>query len=179
VYEYEPPTKGGEGEGDCTTSTQSPSDVYSPKAEGCVGLISSGESSEQSAFLDASASGGDVFFMTTSQLVPTDVDRSYDVYDAHECTTKSPCFPPAAEVPPACNTEASCKAAPEPQPSIYAAPSSATFVGPGNLAPQVAPPPKKVVKKTVKCKRNFVKNKKGQCIKKKRKKANTKRGARR
>jgi hypothetical protein len=164
VYEYEPPGKGGEGEGDCTTSTRGASDVYDPKAEGCIGLISSGESSEESAFLDASENGGDVFFMTTSQLVPQDVDHSYDVYDAHECTTKAPCFPPAAETPPPCTTEASCKASPEPQPTIYAAPSSATFAGPGNLAPQVAPPPKKVVKKTVKCKKHFAKNRKGKCV---------------
>jgi hypothetical protein len=150
VYQYEPPSNGGEGEGDCTTSTQSASDVYNPNAEGCVGLISSGESSEESAFLDASESGGDVFFMTLSQLVGQDVDHSIDVYDAHECTSKAPCFPATAETPPPCTTEASCKSAPEPQPAIYAAPSSSTFAGPGNLAPL----PLAVVKpktKTVKC----------------------------
>jgi hypothetical protein len=172
VYEYEPPSNGGEGEGDCTTSTRGVSDVYSPQAEGCVGLISSGESSEQSAFLDASASGGDVFFMTTSQLVPQDVDHAYDVYDAHECTSKAPCFPVAAEVPPPCTTEASCKPSPEPPPSIYGAPASATFSGPGNITPEVAPPPKKVVTKTVKCKKGETKNKKGKCVKKPKKKKN-------
>jgi len=166
VYQYEPPGGGGEGEGDCTTSTQSASDVYNPKAEGCVGLISSGESSEESAFLDASESGGDVFFMTLSQLVRQDFDHSIDVYDAHECTTKAPCFPPAAEVPPPCTTEASCKPAPEPQPSIYGAPSSATFAGPGNLVPQVAPPPvKKVTKKAAKCPKGKVR-KHNKCVKK-------------
>jgi hypothetical protein len=170
VYEYEPPSNGGEG--DCTTSTQGASDVYSPQAEGCVGLISSGESSEQSAFLDASASGGDVFFMTTSQLVPQDFDHAYDVYDAHECTSKAPCFPAAAEVPPPCTTEASCKPAPEPQPSIYGLPPSATFSGPGNITPEVAPPLKKVVTKTVKCKKGETKNKKGKCVKKPKKQKN-------
>jgi hypothetical protein len=163
VYEYEPP-----GAGDCTTSTRSASDVYDPKAEGCVGLISSGESSEQSAFLDASESGGDVFFMTLSQLVPQDVDHSMDVYDAHECTTAAPCFPPSAAAPPPCTTEASCKPAPEPQPSIYGPPPSATFSGPGNIAPEVAPPPKKVVKKTVKCKKPK-KLSHGKCVKPKKK----------
>jgi hypothetical protein len=137
VYEYEPPRAGEEGEGNCTTSTQGPGDVYDPNAEGCVGLISSGESSEESAFLDASENGGDVFFMTLSQLVPQDVDHSVDVYDAHECTSKAPCFPAAAETPPPCTTEASCKASPEPPPSIYGAPASATFSGPGDLAPPV------------------------------------------
>jgi hypothetical protein len=171
VYEYEPPTKGGEGEGDCTTSTQSPIDVYDPKAEGCVGLISSGESSEESAFLDASENGGDVFFATLSQLVPQDVEHSMSVYDAHECTNLARCFPPAAETPPPCTTEASCKPAPESPPSIYGAPASATFSGAGNLA---QPPPavvKKVTtKKTVKCKKGDVKNKRGKCVKKSRKK---------
>jgi hypothetical protein len=182
VYQYEPPGNGGEGEGDCTTSTQSPSDVYNTQAEGCVGLISSGESSEESAFLDASESGGDVFFMTLSQLVGQDVDHSVDVYDAHECTAKSPCFPPAAEVPPPCTTEASCKAGPEPPPSIYGAPASATFNGPGNLAPPIPAVVKKVTTKTVTCKKGFVKKKvknKQVCVKKKKKKTNTKRGAKR
>jgi hypothetical protein len=178
VYQYEPPSNGGEG--DCTTSTQSPSDVYNPKAEGCVGLISSGESSEESAFLDASESGSDVFFMTLSQLVPADVDHSIDVYDAHECTAKSPCFPPAAETPPPCTTEASCKPAPEPQPSIYAAPSSATFNGPGNLAPVPPAVVKKVTTKTVTCKKGFVKKKvknKQECVKKSKKKHKAKKSA--
>jgi hypothetical protein len=167
VYEYEPP-----GEGDCTTSTQSASDVYSPKAEGCVGLISSGESSEESAFLDASESGGDVFFATLSQLVPQDVEHSMAVYDAHECTSAAPCFPPSAQTPPPCTTEASCKPAPEPQPAIYAAPSSATFAGPGNLAP-LPPAVVKPKTKTVKC----VKGKHlshNKCVKTKHKKKKTK-----
>jgi hypothetical protein len=175
VYEYEPPGEGDPGEGDCTTFTRGASDVYDPRSEGCVGLISSGESSEESAFLDASESGGDVFFMTLSQLVGQDVDHSIDVYDAHECTAKAPCFPPAAEVPPPCTTEASCKASPEPPPSIYGEGPSETFNGPGNLSPQVAPPPKKVVtKKTVKCRKGFVKKKvkkKETCVKKKSKKS--------
>jgi hypothetical protein len=173
VYEYEPP-----GVGDCTPSTQRPSDVYDPNAEGCVGLISSGESSEESAFLDASESGGDVFFMTLSQLVPQDVDHYYDVYDAHECTGESPCFPASAETPPPCTTEASCKPAPEVQPSIYGLPSSATFAGPGNLAP---PPPaavKTVAKKAVKCKKDERKNKKGKCaLRKKKSKKQAKRAS--
>jgi hypothetical protein len=57
-------------------------------------LISSGESAQESAFLDASESGGDVFFMTTAKLAPPqDFDHAYDIYDAHECTSASPCIP--------------------------------------------------------------------------------------
>jgi hypothetical protein len=178
VYEYEPPGKGGEGEGNCTTSTQSASYLYNPKAEGCVGLISSGESPEESAFFDASESGGDVFFATLSQLVPQDLDHAMDVYDAHECTAKAPCFPAAAETPPPCTTEASCRPSPKPQPSIYGPPASATFAGPGNLAQSPPPAPVKVTKKkTVKCKKGLVKNKKGKCVKKSKSKKKAKKSS--
>jgi hypothetical protein len=129
VYEYEPP-----GVGSCSSADA----TYSPRSGGCVALISSGRSGEESAFLDASESGGDVFFVTAAKLVSQDYDTDLDVYDAHECTSAVPCPPAAVVQPPACTTEASCKAAPSPQPSVYGAPSSATFSGPGNLAP--APP---------------------------------------
>jgi DNA-binding beta-propeller fold protein YncE len=163
VYEYEPA-----GDGTCTEGIASGSSLYVSGEQGCVALISSGTSSEESAFLDASESGGDVFFLTTAKLVSQDYDTSYDVYDVHECTSSSPCPAPAAEQPPACTTEASCKAPPTPQPSIFGLPSSATFSGPGNTTS--SPPavvPKKVVKKTVKCKKGFVKNKRGKCVKRK------------
>ena len=38
------------------------------EAAGCVGLISSGTSLEESAFLDASESGEDVFFLSSARL---------------------------------------------------------------------------------------------------------------
>ena len=172
VYEYEPVGVGPVG-GECGPGVGSGSEVFKAESEvisgvlepaGCVALISSGAASGESAFLDASESGGDVFFLTGAKLAAGDVDTSLDVYDAHECTSVSPCLPEAAETTPPCNTEASCKPAPEPQPAIYGPPSSATFNGPGNL---VSPPPavvKKVVKKTVKCKSGFVKNRKGKCV---------------
>jgi hypothetical protein len=167
VYEYEPP-----GIGTCTTAAV----TFGERSGGCVGLISAGESPEESAFLDASESGGDVFFLTASQLVPQDFDHSLDVYDAHECTGVSPCFPTPAVQPPSCTTEASCKPSPTPQPTLYAPPPSATFNGPGNVTPEVAPPPKKVViKKTVKCKKGYVKKKvkkQEECVKKPKKSKN-------
>jgi hypothetical protein len=107
--------------------------------------------------------------MTLSQLVPQDVDHSIDVYDAHECTIKAPCFPATAETPPPCTTEASCKSAPESQPSIYGLPSSATFAGPGNLTPAPAPAVVKPKAKVVKCRKGETKTKKGKCIPKKKK----------
>jgi hypothetical protein len=138
VYEWEPP-----GVGDCTTSASD----FSERSGGCVSLISSGTSSEESAFMDASGSGGDVFFITLPKLVPEDFDNAMDVYDAHECTTQSPCVPPAAAVPPVCSTGDACKASPTPQPSIFGAPSSATFSGAGNVAPLGPPVVKKVKSK--------------------------------
>ena len=163
VYEYEPA-----GVGSCTTGSV----TFGERSDGCADLISSGSSPEESAFMDASETGGDVFFITESKLVSEDYDDALDVYDAHECTEAAPCFPAEPAVTPPCSTGDACKPAPTPQPEIYGASSSATFNGPGNLAP---PPPavvKKVTKKTVKCKKGFVKNKKGRCVKsKKRKKA--------
>jgi DNA-binding beta-propeller fold protein YncE len=131
VYEYEPAGVGG-----CSESA----DTFSAAAGGCVALISSGSSAQESAFLDASESGDDVFFLTSAKLSPLDRDAARDVYDAHVCGEASPCITfPDVQSPP-CTTEASCKASPTPQPSIFGAPASATFSGPGNLAP---PPPKK------------------------------------
>jgi DNA-binding beta-propeller fold protein YncE len=126
VYEYEPP-----GVGSCTTSSA----TFSERSRGCVGLISSGASPEESAFLDASDGGGDVFFLTAARLAPQDYDTALDVYDAHECTGASPCLQTPAPEPPPCATEASCKPAPPLQPDIFGAPASATFSGVGNLGP--------------------------------------------
>ena len=130
VYQYEP-----SGQGSCQGAGhgQSASVIYSEAAGGCVGLISAGTSTEESAFLDASESGGDVFFLTSSRLAAQDTDTSIDVYDAHECTASSPCAPPAALVPPPCATGDACKPAPTPQPAFFGAPSSATFSGAGNI----------------------------------------------
>ena len=136
VYEYEPAGVGG-----CSSSATSAGVVFRPAPGGCVGLISSGVASGESGFLDASETGGDVFFQTAEQLVPQDIDTAHDVYDAHVCTTESPCSAQVA-APPACVTADACRAAPTPQPEVFGAPSSATFSGPGNLAPPPPPKPK-------------------------------------
>jgi DNA-binding beta-propeller fold protein YncE len=126
VYEFEPPGVGG-----CTTALP----TYAPRAGGCIGLISAGTSREESGFLDAGESGADVFFLTSAKLSSADFDTALDVYDAHECSVVLPCIASPAPTPPACQTEASCKAPPTPQPEIFGAPASATFSGAGNLAP--------------------------------------------
>jgi hypothetical protein len=136
VYEYEPA-----GVGSCQPPGygRSASDVFVEGAGGCVGLISAGTSSEESAFLDASESGGDVFFLTLSKLSPQDYDTSLDIYDAHECTPSAPCAPPSAAVPPQCTTGDSCKPSPSPQPTIFGEAASETFSGAGNVVPSSMP----------------------------------------
>jgi NHL repeat-containing protein/WD40 repeat protein len=135
VYEYEPAGyRNEEGKTECTTASA----LYSPRSGGCVGLVSSGQATGESAFVDASGSGGDVFFLTTARLVPQDYDNAYDVYDAHECTSAAPCFPTPAAVPPPCDTGDACKPAPTPQPLIYGSPSSETFSGVGNVTPEAS-----------------------------------------
>jgi hypothetical protein len=135
VYEFEPT-----GVGSC--SSASPGFIAS--REGCLGLVSSGRAAGESAFLDASQSGEDVYFLTGEQLQPSkDRDGALDVYDAHACSSASPC-PEEISEPPPCSTVESCRAAPTPQPGIFGAPASATFNGPGNLTPEPpAPPPGK------------------------------------
>ena len=175
VYQYEPP-----GVGSCTPSSQS----FSERSGGCIGLISSGKSPEESAFMDASATGsrdaegheggGDVFFLTASKLAPQDYDTALDVYDAHECTAASPCFPEERPKPPSCETEASCKSPPSLQPEIFGAPASATFSGIGNASPPA--PGVKPNSNPKKCRKGFVK-KHGRCVRKRARKA--KRSARR
>ncbi len=142
VYEYEPV-----GVGSCGSGASSRSQLYKPargfevegrKGEeppGCVGLISSGSSAEESVFLDAGENGGDVFFLTTAKLVPQDVQTSLAVYDAHECTTRSPCVAPPAGAAAECTSADGCRAPPTPQPPIFGLPPSATFSGAGNSAP--------------------------------------------
>ena len=114
--------------------------------------------------MDASGTGGDVFFLTTSKLAPQDFDQAYDIYDAHECTSASWCIPPPPVAPAECTTADACRMAPVPQPSIYGAPSSETFSGLGNLTPEAVPPPKQVTKKTVRCEKPR-KRSHGKCVK--------------
>jgi hypothetical protein len=118
VYEYEPT-----GVGNCTTL----SSEFVANTDGCVGLISSGTSKEESLFLDASEEGGDVFFVTAAQLSHTDVDSAEDVYDARV----EGGFPEIS-APPVCEGDAcqSPVSAPEDQ-----TPGSLTYSGPGNPDP--------------------------------------------
>jgi DNA-binding beta-propeller fold protein YncE len=130
VYEYEPPVGAGAPAGD---TCEVGSGAYVPGEAGCVGLISSGVSPEESAFLDASENGEEVFFLTTEKLAPQDLDTALDVYDAHSCSAVSPCQPAPAPPETPCVGDAcqgSVEAPNDPTPG------SLTFQGPGNLTPE-------------------------------------------
>ena len=100
---------------------------------GCVGLISSGTSEKESAFLDASATGEDVFFLTAAPLLPQDEDGSYDVYDARVCG-ESGCLPTPTKPPAPCASIAECRGPSSSPPTFAPAPS---FSGPGNTLHKV------------------------------------------
>jgi hypothetical protein len=115
-------------------------DVYEYQ-NGDLHLISSGTSSEPSFFYDASLSGDDAYFVTTQQLLSQDTDGALNVYDARVGGGLTE--PPATISP--CGGQA-CRAATSSAPPPLAAPGSALFSGPGNLAPPVSGP---VAKRTM------------------------------
>ncbi len=127
VYEYEPPTVGSCAE-----------------PAGCVGLISSGSSEHESSFLDASLSGNDAFFITSSSLALTDENEGgLDVYDARVCGTEG-CIAYQRSSSNPCASGEECHGAPPPAPT-YSPP--AVRAAPGNVSGGVLP--SKVVKPPV------------------------------
>jgi hypothetical protein len=172
VYQYEP-SGITEPPGIAGCSPETPG--YVEAAAGCVRAISSGSSAQESAFLDASESGADVFFLTSAKLTGQDKDASYDVYDAHQCTPSAPCPPTEALQPPPCETSDSCKPAPSPQPEVFGAPPSALFNGPGNAVFSSPTRGSKAKAKSVKCKKGFVKRK-GKCVRKPKSKSANRKG---
>jgi hypothetical protein len=155
IYEYEP-----EGVGQCAASGSGD----------CQYLISTGVSSANSYFADASMDGRDVFFLTNEQLVPQDGDQATDMYDAREGGGFS------SATPPPCSGEA-CKPAVTPAPAIYGAPSSATFQGAGDIPAQPATRPSAKTTKKTRAKTKV--KKKGSAKFKKKGKRITRRAARR
>jgi hypothetical protein len=123
VYEWEPGGVGGCAE-----------------PAGCVRLISSGSSPNDSMFMDASATGDDAFFITRQQLLSRDKDGQLDLYDARVGGGLG------EEAPGVCSGEG-CRG------SLVSAPvslvtGSILFNGPGNVAfsaPPVSPSSSSVV----------------------------------
>jgi hypothetical protein len=147
VYEWE-----REGAGSCKRSSES----FSGGSGGCLYLISTGQSGDQSYFGDASSDGSDVFFFTRQPLVGQDQDQNADLYDARveggiaaqnlsspaRCTGEG-CLTPALSA------------------LVFGAPASTSFSGAGNLKPFPAKP-KKILARCLRGK----KRSHGKCVKK-------------
>jgi hypothetical protein len=119
IYEFEP-----DGVGSCA------------RAAGCVALISSGHSANDSMFVDSTPSGNDAFFITREQLLPQDKDQRLDLYDARVGGGFAAAGETAACSGDACKGALSSPPAPE-------SPASSIFTGPGNFALTITPPPGK------------------------------------
>jgi NHL repeat len=123
VYEYEPT-----GIGSCQSDNTK---------GGCVALISSGTSHQESAFMDASANGADAFFVSSASLSPLDTDTAFDIYDARVCSgpeATEPCAPePSSTQVHECEEEA-CRP-PAQAPPAPVAPASTSTGASGNLTP--------------------------------------------
>jgi hypothetical protein len=131
---------------------------------GHVALLSSGEDPTPSFFLGYSPNpqaqteeareAGNVFIGTHANLIPMQNTESQgNIFDARSCEPESPCIEPPPGGTGQClgSTCQSPPAAPaDPTATLLAPPS------PVNLAP---PPPKKIVTKTLKCKKGLVRKK--------------------
>ena len=130
VYEWEAPGASASctGEGD--------SHFY-PVDGGCLFLISTGRSGQDSELVDSDPSGRDVFFSTGESLVPQDPSL-IDIYDAREGGGFAP--PPSPPSP--CQGEAcqAASAAPAPPPT-----PRSTGAGAGNQKPKPCPKGKRRV----------------------------------
>lgn len=129
VYEWE---KSGAG----TCGSASP--TFRASSSGCLYLISTGTSSAESYFGDASANGNDVFFFTYQSLVGQDQDSNSDLYDARVeggFQAQNPASPPAS-----CEEEAPCRSKTSVG-LVFGAPSSSTLAGNGNVgsSPETQP----------------------------------------
>ncbi len=129
VYEYEP-----QGLGSCQGEN------------GCVGLISSGTSEQESAFVEASVGGDDAFFVTSQPLLAQDRDTNFDLYDARVCSEASPCLSSEEPSHTSCEDSEACRPGQTPALAPVTASGTATQTGPGNLlARKPAPVPGKPV----------------------------------
>ncbi len=129
--------------------------------DGHVYAISDVAGGYESFFMDAGANGENVFFGTADQLLPEDTSNNVVVWDARIGGGF-----PVTVVPAPCDNGDSCKPPPTPQPGVFGALSSATFSGPGNIAPvAVVKPAVKAKAKPTKCKRGH-ERKRGKCVRK-------------
>jgi NHL repeat-containing protein len=122
VYRWQAP-----GSGECDTSDAE----YFEADGGCLSLISTGKSPDDSEFVDASTDGSDAFFTTRSQLYGADGDSLLDIYDARVGGG----FAPPAAAPTPCDLAAgACEGAGTATPKLPGA-GSAAFQGPPDPQP--------------------------------------------
>lgn len=105
---------------------------------GKANLISTGSGEGESTFLDASPSGGDVFFRTAQGLVQSDTDNSYSAYDARTGGGFAAEVSGGSQAGP-CESLDGCRS-PLSEPPAEALASSDTFSGAGNLVVPPEPP---------------------------------------
>ncbi len=143
-----------------------------PGGEGSVSLISGG--SAEGAIDDAvlSPSGRDIFFVTTQGLVPQDKDGLADVYDAR----LNGGFPAQPAEPQPCAGDACQGPLTDPAPLLV--PGSASQAPGENLPPptvsSVSPKPVSHAKPRAKakCKRGYGRDRRGRCVKVKKRAGN-------
>ncbi len=145
VYQWE-----AQGSGSCEEGVS----TYVEASGGCLDLISTGKSPDDSQFVDASPDGRDVFIRTAESLVGWDPGQ-IDIYDVRiEGGLPAPPSQPAA-----CEGEA-CQGTPTPPDDPT--PASSTFEGAGNVQAETAGARKPCAKGKVR--------RKGRCVAKKHKK---------
>ena len=144
-------------------------ELFVEAADGCLSLISSGESASDSQFVDASPDGRDVFFKTASSLLPQDTGL-VDIYDAREGGG----LPTPLAGQPECEGEA-CQGTPSP-PNDQT-PASLSFEGAGNVVSTTTPATSRCAKGKVRRKGRCVKKAKSAKAKKAHRRAKHNRGA--
>jgi hypothetical protein len=129
--------------------------------EGRVSMISTGLSQTPDEFPVVSQSGRDIFFLTSQSILPQDSDGLPDVYDARIGGG----FPEPSVPAGGCSGD-TCQGPPS-VPSLLGAPASATFSGLGN---SVAPGSGANVRarRASKCRRGYARDRKGRCVRVKR-----------
>jgi hypothetical protein len=131
-------------------------------ATGCLSLISSGQGGTKVMLLGTDQSGRDVFFTSTSQLVPQDDDSATDIYNARIGGGE----PPPAPRPVECEGDACSTPLSAP---VDVTPSSFAFSGAGNqTASSPAVGGSDVSRKGAKCAKGETRVR-GKCVKVKRK----------
>jgi hypothetical protein len=117
-------------------------DVYEYLGGG-VRLISAGDGTADSAFVDTGAGGRDAFFVTSDALVSQDREPgTVKVYDAR--VGGGFATPPS---PPACAGD-ECQGTPSPPPALPT-PASITFTGPGNASSRPAAAKVRILSRSV------------------------------